>query len=338
MIFESLPSVPLLQEIIDSSLSKSRKAVQLKIKRKSKLVRKKLHNIKRLTEVSNSIIKVLSSIYNNYSALFDADDFYKELVDILIDIKEMEVNLIKIKRARKIIRYLLKLYIREIKTSKNEKDVELKFEQGLARILSVAKRTKKPIMYFRNSKIKLSKLPSIDVHVPTAVIAGPPNVGKSSLVNAVSSAKSEVATYPFTTKRISVGHISYNEIKIQVIDTPGLLDRPLSERNKVELQAILALKHLAKLIIFVFDPSDESYYSPEEQLNILKEIKNSFNVPILCVMNKVDIANLDKLEKTRRELNALGINYIETSIINGINLNKLKNKIIQHLLNVKDVS
>ncbi|MGC8577002.1 MAG: NOG1 family protein [Thermoproteota archaeon] len=335
MIFESLPYVPLLQDIIDSSLSKSKKVTQIKIKKASKLNRKKIYSIRKLDVISSYIVSIFNSIYNSYSALLEADDFHKELADVLIDLKEMKAHLTKINKARKVIRYLLKLYTREIKTSKSERDVGLKFEQGLARIISVAKRTKKSIAYFRSSKIKLSKLPSIDASIPTAVIAGPPNVGKSSLVNAISSAKSEIAAYPFTTKGILVGHISYNEIKIQVIDTPGLLDRPLSQRNKVELQAILALKHLAKLIVFAFDPSYASYYTPEEQLRILSEIKSSFSTPIICVINKIDIANPDKLERIKSELNTLGITFIETSVVNGKNIEELKNKIVQYLFNLK---
>jgi nucleolar GTP-binding protein len=108
----------------------------------------------------------------------------------------------------------------------------------------------------------------------------------------------------------------------------------LSQRNKVELQAILALKHLAKLIVFAFDPSYDSYYAPDEQLRILNEIKSSFNTPIICVINKIDVANPNKLERIKSELNTLGITFIETSAVNGKNIDELKNKIIQYLLNL----
>jgi nucleolar GTP-binding protein len=84
-------------------------------------------------------------------------------------------------------------------------------------------------------------------------------VGKSSLLRCLSSAKPEIAQYPFTTKEIHVGHIEKTEKYItkrfQIIDTPGLLDRPLSKRNEIEKQAIAALTHLADLIVFVLDVS-----------------------------------------------------------------------------------
>jgi len=41
-----------------------------------------------------------------------------------------------------------------------------------------------------------------------------------------------------------------------VIDTPGLLDRPLDERNAIEMQSIVALGHLDASIMFFIDLSE----------------------------------------------------------------------------------
>lgn len=129
---------------------------------------------------------------------------------------------------------------------------------------------------------------------PTVVIAGYPNVGKSSLLRLLSSAKPKIAQYPFTTKQIHVGHIEREEKYIkkqyQIIDTPGLLDRPLSKRNNIEKQAIAALTHLADLIVFISDPSETCGYSLKDQLSMLSQIKEIFSdVPFIVVENKVDL-------------------------------------------------
>lgn len=42
--------------------------------------------------------------------------------------------------------------------------------------------------------------------------------------------------YAFTTKSLFVGHMDYRYLRWQVIDTPGILDRPLEERNTIEMQ------------------------------------------------------------------------------------------------------
>ena len=146
-------------------------------------------------------------------------------------------------------------------------------------------------------KAKMNKFPEIQ-DVPTIVIAGYPNVGKSSLLRCLSSAKPEVAQYPFTTKEIHVGHIEKTEryitSKYQIIDTPGLLDRPLSDRNDMEMQAIAALSHLADLIVFLLDTSETCGYTLKDQKHLLAQIKKIFgDKPLILVESKMDIKKTD---------------------------------------------
>lgn len=51
-----------------------------------------------------------------------------------------------------------------------------------------------------------------------------------------------------------------------MIDTPGILDQPLEERNTIEMQAVTALAHLRAAIIYVMDVSEQCNYSLEEQV------------------------------------------------------------------------
>ena len=53
----------------------------------------------------------------------------------------------------------------------------------------------------------------------------------------VTRADVDVQPYAFTTKSLFVGHMDYRYLRWQVIDTPGILDRPLEERNTIEMQA-----------------------------------------------------------------------------------------------------
>ena len=56
------------------------------------------------------------------------------------------------------------------------------------------------------------------------VLVGLPNCGKSSLLNALTNAHAEVALYPFTTNLPQVGMMEFEDIKIQIVDTPPLHD------------------------------------------------------------------------------------------------------------------
>jgi ribosome-interacting GTPase 1 len=54
------------------------------------------------------------------------------------------------------------------------------------------------------------------------VLVGLPNSGKSSILNALTNAHVEIALYPFTTNLPQVGMMDYEDIKIQIVDTPPL--------------------------------------------------------------------------------------------------------------------
>ena len=49
----------------------------------------------------------------------------------------------------------------------------------------------------------------------------------------------------------------------KVVDTPGILDHPLEERNTIEMQAITALAHLRAIVLYFVDPSEQCGHSLE---------------------------------------------------------------------------
>ena len=64
------------------------------------------------------------------------------------------------------------------------------------------------------------------------VMVGPPNSGKSSLLARLTNAKPEIAPYPFTTQLPTPGMLQYEDVQIQLVDTPPvLLDQPDSPVN-----------------------------------------------------------------------------------------------------------
>jgi len=74
---------------------------------------------------------------------------------------------------------------------------------------TIIKKQKDPLAYLEQVRQHLARLPSIEVNTRTLILAGYPNVGKSSFMNKVTRADVDVQPYAFTTKSLFVGHMDY---------------------------------------------------------------------------------------------------------------------------------
>ncbi len=283
MIFEKIPTVPTADELLDKSFRRAARAKHGKriLDRKSKLEAEE----SMLLTAANILSDNLIGIVRKFPSFDEMPPFYLELADILVGVEEMKMNLASVQWAGNKIHEIARKYVGIMRESEDAKVVR---KQAFGRIASIMQSIDGNLRFLNEARNKLKKLPDVS-DAPAIVVAGYPNVGKSSFVALVSSAKPEIASYPFTTKGLAVGHFTREGIRYQVIDTPGLLDRPLEERNEIELQAISALKHVGKAVLYIIDPSETCGYTLEKQMHLLGEIKKEFAVPMLVVANKIDI-------------------------------------------------
>ncbi len=265
--------------------------------------------------------KIMESTLKRYEVSFPSFDqlppFYRDTIHIQQDLNRVKKSIGAINWARRKIKRAVIEDIRKLKNCETVGEMERVRKSAYGRTSSFLRQVSKDLEFLETVRKKLNSLPDIRMDRPTVVVAGSPNVGKSQLVLQISTGKPKVAVYPFTTKEVGVGHFRADGLMCQLIDTPGLLDRPLEERNEIELQAIEAIDELADLIIFVYDPSESSGYPMSEQKSLYEEIKNTFeNTDIIKVYNKSDLLddrgeglyisalngeNLDKLEKILSE-------------------------------------
>jgi nucleolar GTP-binding protein len=289
-MFRHLPLVLSAEDLLKKGF---RKADKIQITDRNAIYKKKKTIIAKTESFSNTIVSTLEQYVKNFPSINNLSPFYQELIDIKISVDKLKKALGAVDWARKTC---LMIYTKQSKALKKSRKIDFlkdKQQEIFGRISSVLNQINKELKVLIDAQAILKEFPDIQ-DIPTVVIAGYPNVGKSSLLRCLSSGKPKIAQYPFTTKEIYVGHIEIKERHIkkrfQIIDTPGLLDRPLSKRNEIEKQAVAALTHLADIIIFVIDPSEICGYRLEDQIHLSTQLKNMFkDSTFIIVENKSDL-------------------------------------------------
>jgi len=284
-----IPTIMTSDEIIDTSF---RKASKIKIEDRIHVFRLRKTSAARISSAANTIDTTMKGYVSSFPNFDAVPRFYFELSDLLIGVGKIKKSLGGLDWCRKTVKKIANKNSSQIKRSRNEKFIENKKKEVYGRISSVVKQVSDDLLFLNTVREKLRSIPAIE-NIPTVVVAGYPNVGKSLLVRKISSGKPKIASYPFTTKGVSVGHFEIKYRKYQVIDTPGLLDREFSKRNQIEKQAVLALRHLANVIVFIIDPTEHCGYPLDVQLKLLDDIKKTFNIPVIEVENKSDVLKTD---------------------------------------------
>lgn len=154
--------------------------------------------------------------------------------------------------------------------------------------------------------------------IPT-VIAGKPNAGKSTLLNALlNEEKAIVSDIPGTTRDFIEDEINIEGIKFRFIDTAGLRET----EDKIEALGVQRTKDQmakASMIIYLFDASIETTDNLKTDLEVLEKL----GIPFVVVANKLDKLN----DPTKFDKVYDNIHYISAS--QKQNLDELKTELLK---------
>jgi uncharacterized protein len=173
----------------------------------------------------------------------------------------------------------------------------------------------------------------------TAIVLGGPNSGKSLLVAALTRAKPEIAPYPFTTRAPLPGMMPWEDVMIQLIDTPPITNDYLEPY----MQGLIRGADLALLLVDL--GSDDGIDQLQELLDKLNGTKTrlgktshldesdlgvSYTATIL-VPNKVDLAEATGRLELLHELCPLDYPEHPISALHGEGLERLRDATFQSL-------
>ncbi|MDD1770548.1 MAG: 50S ribosome-binding GTPase [Methanomassiliicoccales archaeon] len=310
---KKIPTIMRADEILDKAF---KRLMKIEKEGDDLMESRRRTTVARITASGDIISSTMQKYVKAFPSMEKRDEFVMELIDLLVGMDQLKKSLGALSWCGKRTDAMRQEYIRKTKGATRLNDIEQIRKEYYGRVSSVVKQVATDLIFVGHARDEMRRIPTIDTELPTAVVAGFPNVGKSQLVGQLSSAKPRVAPYPFTTQGIEIGHFTDRYQRYQIVDTPGLLDRELEERNDIERQAVLALKHLADVIVFILDPTETSGYSLEKQLALLESLKRNFSsIPILEVENKADMMKTGSGRVAISALTGEGVEEVRARLI-----------------------
>lgn len=326
MNFQYIVKVDKAKDIADLAFSNAKKSGEFtweQLKRSNKISRRRAAEKERLNAVRRIVKRRLNKIHDQFPIVKNLPEFYQKLFTNNIDIDKYLQSYHSIEWSIEKIEELYKHNHKEIMKSGDPKEMTKLRNNFYARTDSILKKLQKSLDFLEETRKKLRNFPDLKTDLYTVALTGYPNVGKSSLLRALTTSEPEISNYSFTTKGLNTGYLIHNSEKIQIIDVPGTLDR--EKKNIIENNAILAAKHAADVIVFVIDSSETSGYSIDEQIKLLRGFTNMVDSEPLCIVNKTDVSSKEQIEKVEKKIikcqkisaeKKMGIKALKKTIIN----------------------
>lgn len=285
-----------------------KKAMQSSVKGTSEavnpVIRYRRTETKRIENYARLLREKLNRILEEFPHVEKGEihDFYIDMVDLIIPLDEFHQILGSLKGSVTVIWKIAREHVSQIWQIQEPIAIKQSRRAAFSRINSVMKKLDKRLKKLEDLRQIMRFMPAFDFDEIIICIAGYPNAGKSTFVSIITTASPAIGRYPFTTKEATLGHYKseHNYRTCQIVDTPGILDRPFEERNDIEKKAFIAINSLPNSIIFLIDPTEE--YPLDNQINLAKDILNYVKEDMWIAITKIDLISSDDLVKFKKRV------------------------------------
>ena len=301
--FKEIKPVHSSSQLIDVVLSKTQRKTPTEVHPGYQIQRIREFYMRKVKFASEAFTDKLKESLNGFPKLSDIHPFFADWLNVLYDKDHYKIALGQLNMIVNVIEKIQKDYVKLMKYADSLYRCKTLKVAAMGRMCTAVKKLKPSLEYLEEVRRHVARLPSIDPFAPTLLLFGFPNVGKSSFINKITRANVEVSPIPFSTQSLFIGHTFHSNVKIQVIDSPGVLDRALDQRNTIEMQSLTALAHLKTAVLFIVDISENCGHSLVDQLNLFESLKPLFaKKPVTLILNKVDLVSFENLDDSSKEL------------------------------------
>ncbi|NOY89394.1 MAG: TGS domain-containing protein [FCB group bacterium] len=170
------------------------------------------------------------------------------------------------------------------------------------------------------------------------ILIGPPNCGKSSLLETLTHAKPLIADYPYTTREPMTGMMEFETVQIQLIDTPPIssemyenyLSGLIRNADLVVLVADLAQESMADDINYVLSKLEEKRIILKNEITQKPEDPRfSYKKTIICAHKEYDDEDGSRLKKLTEIFP--DFNIVPTSIVDDDSMKRFKKAVFESL-------
>ncbi|PIN73737.1 hypothetical protein COV20_05965 [Candidatus Woesearchaeota archaeon CG10_big_fil_rev_8_21_14_0_10_45_16] len=285
MNFQKIPPVETADEMLELAFRKARERSNYRSLQGTWLEKIKQKEGIKIDIIKSSLYARLDAVMVVFPDLSVISNFYIKLMRLTIDFGKLKQSLSTLNWAKEQISRLHRMTARKIGRSETKDEIGEASKQFYGRVSSVIKQIDQYLQFLEASRKTMRTYPDIK-DLFTVCIYGFPNVGKTTLLNNLTGTTAKIAAYAFTTVTINAGYVTIDGEKVQILDVPGTLARE-EKLNNIELQAELALKEVADLIIYVFDLTEQCGFSREVQEQLFATIKTK--KPVVVYLSKIDL-------------------------------------------------
>ncbi|MCK5282598.1 MAG: 50S ribosome-binding GTPase [Nanoarchaeota archaeon] len=301
MNFQNLKPIENYQFFLDLAFRRARdKGDKLRSQKLKggRLEKSKYIEVMKMQVISDTLFSRMESIVKSYPSFDQLPEFYKEMVKLHVDYVQLKKSLAALNWLGKKSLEMFKIYHSKLDKNRQFDRINILKREFLGRVSSLVKQVRKDFVFLEEARRIMKKFPTIKTSLKTVAIVGFPNVGKTTLLYKLTGSKPEINSYPFTTKGVNVSYIGKGKDRIQLLDTPGTLNR-FEKMNDIERIAYLAVRHCADMIVYVFDPTEE--YPIENQAKLYKRLKQDFGKNVIVYLSKRDMVGKEKVEQFSKE-------------------------------------